>query len=144
MLRYGVAMCAVFLGGITAAADIAVSLPLLPPQQRGVPVRPFSEEDRLVFDACITFYGVVYATGQRLYRWRGAQPEAEELRRWSRWHKAILNLAGGCWLIASGWPTLQVAVVRPSLVVGAILIVLATWDAWRGCRNPRREPLRQI
>jgi len=36
MLRYVVAFCAVCLGGLTAAADLAVSLPLLPPQQRPV------------------------------------------------------------------------------------------------------------
>jgi hypothetical protein len=144
MLRYGVAFCAVCLGGLTAAADLAVSLPLLPPQQRGVPGKPSEEEDRLIFDACITFYGIVYATGRLLYRWRGARPEAEELRRWSRSHLAILNVFGGCWLILSGWPALHQAVLRPSLVVGALLVVLATLDGWRGLRDLRGEPPGQL
>ena len=135
MFRYGVAICAVCLGGLIAVADFAVGLPLVPPQQRGVPGKPSPAEDRLVFDACVTFYGIAYATGRLIYRWSGSDAEAELLRRWSRWHMAILNVMGGGWLIASGWLGLQKGVIRPSLAVGVLLLLLAAWDWWRVSRR---------
>jgi hypothetical protein len=135
MIRYCVAFCAVCIGGLTAAADMVVSLPLLPPHQPGIARRRSPEEDRLIFDACVTFYGIVYTTGRLLYRWWGAKPEAEQLRRWSRYHMVLLNLLGGSWLIFSSWQALQQAVVvRPSLVVGAVLLTLAAYDGWNGSR----------
>lgn len=141
MLRYCVAFCAVCAGGLTAAADLAVSLPLLPPQQPGLPRQRSPEENQLVFDACITFYGIAYTTGRLLYRWWSAHREAEELRRWSRWHIALLNTLGGVWLIASGWLALQRAlVVRPSLIVGAMLLILTVYDGWQALQGLRSVP----
>lgn len=141
MLRYCVAFCSVCAGALTAAADLAVSMPLLPPQQPGLPRQRSPEEDQLVFDACMTFYGIAYTTGRFMYRWRGAHREAEQLRRWSRWHMALLNSLGGGWLIASGWPALKRAqVVRPSLIVGAILLILTVYDGWRGLQGLRSAP----
>ena len=135
MMRYWVAFFAVCIGGLTVAVDLLVSSPLLPPQQPGVAHRRSPEEDRLIFDACVTFYGIVYTTGRLLYHWWGAKAEAEELRRWSRNHMVLLNIIGGGWLIVSGWQALQQAVVvRPSLVVGAVLLVLAAYDGWKGLR----------
>jgi hypothetical protein len=134
--RYFVAFCAVCLGGLVAAADLAVSLPSLPAQQR-IPGRKSPEEERLVFDACVTLYGIAYATGRLLYRWGGALADAELLRRWSRWHMVVLNAFGGGWLLTSGWVALKHAVIRPSLVVGALLVALTTYDGWRGLQNLR-------
>ena len=141
MFRYFVAVCAVCAGGLVTAADLALSLPMLPPQQPGKLGRPLLEQDRLAFGACITFYGIAYATGRLIYRWRGAHAEAEELRRWSRWHMVILNVCGGVWLIASGWPALQQGqMVRPSAVVGALLLALAARDCWQGWQGLRLGP----
>ena len=92
MLRYTVVVVAVLVGGVTSAADLAMSLGALPPQQRGAPGMNSPEKDRLIFDACVTFYGVVYSMGRLLYRRLGAHAEAEELRRWSRWHMALLHI----------------------------------------------------
>jgi hypothetical protein len=94
-------------------------------------------EDRLIFDACVTFYGVVYTSGRLVHRGLGAHGEAKTLRRRLRWHMAILNAVGGCWLVASGWPALEQAVLRPSLVVGALLVALTTYDGWLGVRDVR-------
>lgn len=141
MFRYFVAFCAVCAGGLVAAADLAVSLPLLPPQQPGKLVRPSPEQDRLVFDACVTMYGIAYATGRLIYRWFGKHSEAEELRKWSRLHTVILNGIGGVWLIVSGWPALlQRQVIRPSMVVGVLLLVLKARDAWRTWRGLHANP----
>src|SRR4051812_39367537 len=101
MLRYLVAFCSVVLGILIAAWDVMVSLPDLPPRPPGIPGRESPEEQRLIFNACVTFYGVAYATGRLLYRWLGAPGEAEVLRKWSRWHMALLNLIGGGWLVLS-------------------------------------------
>ena len=136
VLRYCVAFCAVCLGAAVAAADFAVGLPLAPHQRR-VPGKTFSENDRLIFDACITFYGIVYSAGRFLYRWLGAHAEAHELRRWSRWHMVVLNAFSGGWLVAAGWQALKQAILRPSLVVGAFLLALTACDAWRGFQNVR-------
>jgi len=143
MFRYFVAFCAVCLGGITAVADVAISMPMIPPQLRGIPGNRSPEEERILFEACITFYGVVYTTGWLLYRGSGAQLEAEELRVWSRWHLAILNLAGGFWLLISGALALQQAVLRPSLVVGMILVALTIYNSWRDWRAKRGKIIRQ-
>jgi hypothetical protein len=138
MLRYCVAFIALCTGGLAAAAELAVSMPMLPPHQRGVPGRHSPEEDQLIFDALITLYGIAYPTGRLLYRWWGASAEAEELRRWSGWHLAFLNVVGGSWLIASGWQALrQAQVLRPSLVVGAFMLALTAYDGWRGLRRLR-------
>ena len=129
------------MGGLTAAADLAVGLWSLPPQQRGLQGQRSAEEDQLIFDACVTFYGIAYATGRLLYRWLGAKTEARELQHWSRWHMAILNIFGGGWLIASGWQALQQAmVVRPSLLVGALLLALSAYDGWRAWQGLRSGP----
>jgi hypothetical protein len=141
MLRFGVAFCAVCVGGLTAAADLAVSLPLLPPKDPNVPYKQSREEELLIFEACVTFYGIVYTTGRLLYRWRRAHAEAEELRKWSRAHMIVLNLLAGCFLVGSGWQSLQLAgVLRPSLVVGVLLVALGARDGWRAVRLWRAGP----
>jgi hypothetical protein len=140
VFRYIVAFCAVCFGGVIAAADYAVSLPLLPPHER-IPGKKSPQKERLVVDACIALYGIAYSTGRLLYRWLGAHAEAAELRRWSRWHMVILNAVGGGWLLSSGWQPLQHAVVRPSLVVGVLLLALTTYDGWRGLRALRGQGL---
>lgn len=130
--RLLVAFAAVCVGALTAAADAAVSFPELLPHQRGVRGRRSPEEEKLLFDACITFYGVTYATGRLLYKWLGRTDEAELLQRWSRWHMALLNTIGSGWLILGGW---NAGVLRPSLVVGVLLLGLAACDGWRSLRH---------
>ena len=145
MVRFCVAFCAVCLGGLTAAVDLMVSLPLLPPPQAGVVRGKSPEELRLLFDACVTFYGVVYTTGRLLYCWWGAKTEAEELRRWSQYHLLLLNVLAGGWLIVTGRPALQQAlVIRPSLVVGAVLLAVAVYDGWKGCRSQRAKHVKSF
>jgi hypothetical protein len=128
MFRLVVAFCAACVGVATAVADVAVALPLLPPREPGV--KPTLEEDRVLFDALLTFYGTTFATGRLIYwRWR-ARVEAEELRRWSRGYLIFLNVLGSFYLVASGVPALQQAILRPSLVVGLLLTILTIWDGW--------------
>jgi hypothetical protein len=136
MLRYIVAFCAVSAGAVIAVADFAVALRTLTPQQR-IAGKKSPETDRLIFEACIVFYGVAYTTGRIIYQLSGAHAQAEELRRWSRSHMAILNLVGGGWLLHAGWQVLQHAVVRPALIVGVILLAVATYDWWVGLRKLR-------
>jgi hypothetical protein len=140
MLRYFIAFCALCLGGLAAAADFAIAVSQLPPQQRGAPGGPSWEEQLLMFEACVTCYAVAYATGRLLYRWRGAHAEAEELQRWSRQHMVVLNTVCGCLLVASGGQALLQAAVRPSLVIGALLLGMAAYDVWRALREVRAGP----
>jgi hypothetical protein len=135
MLRYCVAFCAICAGGLAAAADFAIGVSVLPPQQRAVPGRRSLEEDLFLFEVCVTFYGVAYATGRILYRCLGARAQAEELGTWSRSHMVVLNAVGGCWLVGSSWTELLQAVVRPGLVVGVLLLVMACHDGWRAWRG---------
>ena len=143
MVQWAVALSVVCVAALTVAADAIVTWPLLPPGQRGVPGKPSPQEDKLILDACITLFGTAYAAGRLVYRWCGPHAQPEEFRRWSRWHMAILKILGGVWLIASGWQPLQQAVVRPSLLVGAILVALTAYDGWqnlRGLRGGPRDP----
>lgn len=138
MLRYTVAFLSLSVGILVAGADMAITSATKPPQQ-GVAARP-GDADKAAFDACVTLYGVTYAMGRLLYRIFGASREARELRQWSRWHMAVLNVVGGGWLVGVGWQALQQAkVFRPSLVVGLILLGLAAWDGWRSFRSARPE-----
>jgi hypothetical protein len=140
--RYFVAFCAVCLGGLIAAADLSVSMPLLPAHQR-IAGKRSPEENRLILDACVIFYSVAYATGRFLYRWAGAHADAEELRSWSRWHMMLLNVFGGGWLVTSAMQALHHRVVRPAAVVGVLLVVLTAYDVWRGFRKLREERIGQ-
>jgi hypothetical protein len=135
-MRYFVATCAVCAGALVSIADFAVVAPTLPRQQPGAVGRHTHEEDRAIFDACVTFYGIAYSTGRLLYRWLGAHDHAGELHRWSRWHVGLLNSMGGVWLLFSGgqaWR--QAMVVRPSLVAGSLLLAFAIYDSWHTLRR---------
>lgn len=141
MLRYGVAFCAVCVGGLTAAADLAVTRPLLPPKDPNVPYELSREEELLLLQATVTLYGIAYTTGRLLYRWRSAHAEAEELRKWSQTHMFVLNLLAGGFLVGSGCQSFLLAgVLRPSLVVGVLLMVLGARDGWRVVRLWRAGP----
>jgi hypothetical protein len=138
MLRYCVAFIALSAGGLGAVAELAVRMPMLAPEQLGGPEQHTSEKDQITFDAIITCYGIAYPTGRLLYRWWGAHAEAEELRRWSQWHLALLNLLGGCWLIRSGWqPLWQAHELRPSFVVGVLMAALTAYSGLRGLQDRR-------
>jgi hypothetical protein len=135
MFRYFVATCAVCAGALISIADVSVALHSLPRPPGGAPQRQTPEDHRFVFDACVTFYGIAFSTGRLLYRWLGAHTEAEELRRWSRWYIALLNIVGGGYLLASGWQAWQQAfVVRPSLMAAAVLLALGGYDGWHALR----------
>lgn len=127
--RFLITSCAVCLGVVACALEMITGAPPQPPQQPDIAIRRTPEEDRLILDACIVFFTVVYATGGWLYRWCGAEAERNELRNWSRYHMFILKLMGGLWLIASGWPAQQRAIfLRPSLVVGILLVASAAYS----------------
>lgn len=138
MFRFGVAFCAVCVGIFAAAADVVVTMPLLPPPDPNAPRGRSPEKDELVYTTIVTFYGITYMTGRLLYRWRGAEAEAYELRSWSQMHMVVLNLAGGCFLVGNGFQGLQMAgVFRPSLAVGLLLLALGATDGWQAVKRWR-------
>src|SRR5229473_2677506 len=49
------------------------SFQTLPARQGGVPGEHSPEEDKLIWDACITFFGVAYAAARLVYRSCGAR-----------------------------------------------------------------------
>jgi hypothetical protein len=129
MFRYLIALCAVGAGAAAAVLEFVWSVSTVAPHERGVPGQPSSEVKRLIFDGCITFYGVAYATGRFLYRGLGAHDEAGLLQEWSRGHMALLHLTGGAWLVVSGLAALaDPGLFRPSLIVGIALVAIAARD----------------
>ena len=140
MFRKTVAFVSMIVGLLVAALDLAIALPALPPQQRGLAGRGSPEEQRLIFDACVTTFGIAYTVARWLYLWFGAEAEATELRNWSRWHLGLLKLLGGVWLLTSGVKALQEALFRPALLVGAYLLVWAVVALWQGIRSWREPP----
>lgn len=126
-VRYLVAFLSV-LAGIGYTVFDCASQGLPPPHSSaGGQVSP--EEDRFVFDACVTFYGTVYWCGRRLYTLLGRGGGAAELQRWSAWHLRVLNAFGGVWLLASGWRSLATfGRFRPSMLVAIVLLVQVVID----------------
>jgi hypothetical protein len=139
MFRFVIAVVAVALGIVVLVADIAIGLQMLPPRPPGNPGQKTPEEERLILEACVAFFGIVYASGKLLYRWLGARSEELELRQWSSWHMMILNIVGGVWLILSGWRGMQLAFLRPAMFVGLLLFVLTAYEAYEKLRLSRGE-----
>lgn len=125
-LRYSVTLAAVAIGIGLAAWDLSTVAPTWPAPDPDAPRRTPPEVSRAIFDACVTFYGCVYAVGKTGYRLLGRDDEAEVLGRWSRWHMWVLNGVGGVWLCASSWQSFNnLGVIRPAAVVGAVLLGLS-------------------
>jgi hypothetical protein len=133
VLKWLVALCSGAAGVGVAILDIAWGLSTIAPQDKGPPGQPSFEEQRLLFEACITFYGAAYFTGRLLYGWLGAHAEAEIVQEQSKGHMALLHFIGGCWLVGGGVASLvQAGSLRPGLFVGAVLIAMALRDAKAG------------
>lgn len=134
-----VVMCALGLGVLASVADIALNMPPRPPRaqgQVGGAGQPSIEELRVIFSACVVFYGVAYTTGHLFFSWVGAKTLAEEVRSASRGHMPLLNFLLGIWLIVSGWQAAPNAVVLPpSFFVGLILVAWAVYGAWSNWRE---------
>ena len=123
-LRYLVTSASVVVGVGYAAWDFSTVAPTLPPAVDHSAGEVPPEVSRAIFDACVTFYGCVYAVGNVGYRLLGRTAESVELRRWSRWHMWLLNGVGGAWLAASAWQSFRSAeLVRPLALIGAVLIL---------------------
>jgi hypothetical protein len=150
-IRYLVTFSAVIVGIGWAAWDFLAVAPTLPAPHADAARQASPELDRVIFDACVTFYGCVYGVGKAGYRFLGRHGEAEELRRWSRWHMWLLNALGGAWLCSSAWESFRgFGLIRPAVVVGAGLFVSSVVSTLlttsRGTRGgpadnmARREP----
>jgi hypothetical protein len=141
-LRYLVTVSAVMVGIGWAAWDFSTIAPTLPAPSANAPREMPPEVSRAIFDACVTFYGCVYGVGKAGYRLLRRRQEAEELRRWSRWHMWVLNGVGGAWLCASSWQSLySFNLIRPAAVVGAILFAHPIVSAFAAAaRVARRDP----
>ena len=125
----------VVAGVLVATLDVVVAFHFMPPGERPPAARNSPEDQRVIFEACVTFYGVVYLVGRLLYSLLGRLEDAAELHSWSRVHMQLLHLIGGLWLVISGWTALhRSGALRPSLLVGMVLIASAVRDAWA---NPR-------
>jgi hypothetical protein len=129
MIRILVACVAVCVGILVCAGEFLMT-PALPPPQRGVAGQPSPEEFWLILVLTATFYGTVYLTGRGLYSLLGRFDEAERVGRVPHGLLAVLHVVGGVWLIIGGWQALGNAlVVRPSLVLGLLLVGLSAWDS---------------
>jgi hypothetical protein len=130
MRRFLIILCSVCVAGTFAAADMIYSMSALAPQDRGVPGQPSWEERRLLWEVCITFYGTAYATGRLLYRYLGEPGEAAVLRSSMIGYLGFLQLVGGVWLVVAAIVALvQTGVLRPALIIGALLAGAAVWEA---------------
>jgi hypothetical protein len=125
-LRYLVTLFAVVIGIAWAAWDFSIVAPTLPKPDVNAARQTPPEVSRAIFDACVTFYGCVYGIGKAGYRLLGRHGEAEELRRWSRWHTWLLNAVGGVWLCSSAWQSFRsLDLIRPAAVVGVGLLAFS-------------------
>lgn len=128
MIRFVVAFCAAVAGGAVVIADYIFNSHFIAPLVGAAQ----QNREREAFEACITFYGIAYATGRTVYTLLGADAETAELKKWSSLHLIVLNVVGGSWLLVSGWQALQIAMIpRPSMAVGAVLFGLAAYDSLR-------------
>lgn len=140
--RYFITFCAVGIGILFAGIDMAMSMPTppqLPPGEVRQHRQKTPEEMRYIFNVCLIFYGMTYATGRFLYGLLGKTTEANELRRWSRWHMIVLNSFGSCLLLGSVWEVFpKVGLMRPALISAAILALLAIFDLWQALTSKRQ------
>jgi hypothetical protein len=147
MVRGIVVNVAALVGVLVVVGEVAVCPPP-PPQQPPVPGQPPPPEVWVfIFMWIVTFYGAAYLTGRFLYWVLGSVSEGEELRQWAHWYLVGLHVVAGLFAIAGGWQGMgNATVLRPSLVVGLLLVGVAGWDGWhflwgnRPKEDPNHEP----
>ncbi len=125
MLRYVVAFLAVCCG-IDAAPGLT---------HAAVEQSP----ELMVFQACLTFYAVVYMSGRLLYYLLGAHQQAQELYGWSSVHLTLLNTACGLTLVLSNLADAQEGKFHPAFFAGILAILAALWDGWRSWKYWRKQ-----
>jgi hypothetical protein len=85
-------------GVAASTAVVALAMPDVahPP---GVPFESTPEEDRVIFEACVVFYGITYAVGRWLYRRLGMPEEMKEVADTAGLHMPFLHVLAAVMLL---------------------------------------------
>lgn len=119
----------------SAAAGVAASAVVMTlampdaPHPPGVPFESTPEEDRVIFEACLVFYGITYTVGRWLYRTLGMPEEAKEVSDAAGQHMPFLHVLAAVMLLGVTVPVTWQGRAQPgdwlALALGVVLLPIA-------------------
>ncbi|WP_169976960.1 hypothetical protein [Tautonia rosea] len=140
MSRIPIILLSIASGVAASMAVIALMMPDVP-HPPNVPFRTTPEEDRVIFEGCLVFFAVAYATARTLYRLVGAEDGALAVADTASQHMPVLHVLASAMLIVIALPTVWGGHARLrdwlTLGLGGILLPMAVRDLLEALRRHR-------
>jgi hypothetical protein len=97
-----------------------------------------TEEQIVVYGACMTFFAVMYTVAKWLYPWLRMDREFREFHLATKAHLALLNVGSIGYLVFAIGAQIWVGwFVGPALVVALMLLPIALWELYTTWREER-------